>query len=113
MLSIVLAAVLAFHDQAATAAPQQTPRTWQADSFRWTFLPYAPGGAPGSVKLRCRVRDGGGLIGCRYSEASNHEFAAIALRNAHDSRIVMREGGPRRGDYIEFWLRTFDTNGAR
>lgn len=105
MISIVMAMVLSLQ---APSAPSESasrePRTWQGDSFRFVFFPDMPGGAPGSVRLRCRVRDSGRLIGCRYSEASDHEFGAFAVRSAHNSRIVIEDGGPRGGDYVEFRL---------
>ena len=105
MISIVMATVLALQasPQNRDTAPRE-PRTWQGDTFRFAFFPDLPGGAPGSVRLRCRVRDSGRLIGCRYSEASDHAFGAYAVRSAHNSRIVIEEGGPRGGDYIEFRL---------
>lgn len=115
MISIVLTTALALQAQAAVTAPTTTaaPRTWPGETFRFVRTPWAPGGAPGVVKLRCRVRESGRLAGCRYSQASNHEFGALAVHSALESRIVMQEDGPRGGDYVEFWLQTVDTNGAR
>ena len=115
MISIVLTTALALQTQAAAPAhtATATPRTWPGETFRFVRTPWAPGGAPGVVKLRCRVRDSGRLAGCRYSQASNHEFGALAVHSALESRIVMADGGPSAGDYVEFWLQTVDTNGAR
>lgn len=117
MISIVLATALSLHAQPAAGLPASgatgTPKTWPGETFRFVRTPWAPGGAPGVVKIRCRVRDSGRLAGCRYSQASNHEFGALAVHSALESRILMREDGPRAGDYVEFWLQTVDTNGAR
>lgn len=100
-----MAVALALQAQSSVADDSaREPRTWQGSSFRFVYFPDLPGGAPGSVRLRCRVRDSGRLIGCRYSEASDHEYGAYAIRSAHNSRIVIQEGGPQGGDYVEFRL---------
>jgi hypothetical protein len=98
MLSIVLASFLALQ---VTPASAEAPKVWKGAAIQFARFPRGPL-QNGSAKLRCRVRQMGGLIGCRFSEASRAEFGAHAVYAAHESRIRIYEGGPQPGDLVEF-----------
>ncbi len=98
MLSAILASFLTLQ---APSSPTEAPRVWQGAAIQFERFPRGPLRS-GSAKLRCRVREKGGLIGCRFSEASRAEFGAHAVYAAHESRIRLYEGGPQPGDLVEF-----------